>query len=273
MTAGTNLIIHGQNGDNITLTGHSGNDQLYAGNGTQTLNGNAGNDLLVGGIGNQLLYGGSGDDYIFAGWGNQTLDGGSGKNVLDFSRIAGRLVVDQDLHTATIYDPATGTLLYSYSVTGFSSVIGTGFGSTIWGQHNTSNTYNFGAGTNIYNSESGGDTITTAANAVDTFHWEKKYVADAGKVDTITNFHLATDKLDMSDFLKGQYVNGVYLKNPSYAQVVKIVDHVEANGSHDAMIQTLVGGSWHDTVILAGIDINNVGADHHTLKLADVGLI
>ena len=77
----------------------------------------------------------------------------------------------------------------------------------------------------------------------------------------------------MSDFLKGQTLNGLVLKSPSYDQVVHVIDHLNTDGSHSAMVQTLAGGTWHDTLLLAGINVNDVGADHHTLHLADLGII
>ncbi len=266
MTAGIDKLIYAMNGDGVITTGFSGNDQLYAGNGAQLVYGNAGNDLLVAGNGDQQLYGGSGDDYIVAGLGNQTLDGGSGNDTVDFSHLAGKLVIDQDLYTATLLDPVTGAVMATYTVKSFNALIGTDYGNDVHGQANTANTFVFGAGNDRYYSESGGDTITTGAGS-DTLSWMKKYVA-VGHIDTVTDFQIGSDKLDMSDFLKGQGI-----KSATYDQVVKIVDHVEADGSHDAMIQTLGGGTWHDTVILNGINIYDVGTDHHTLKLADLGII
>ena len=266
MTAGVDKIIHALNGDGIVTTGASGNDQLFAGDGNQTVYGNAGDDLLVGGVGNSMLYGGSGNDYIYAGWGNQTLDGGSGYDIVDFSRLAGKLVIDQDLYTATLLDPTTGAVMYTYNVKSFNGLVGTNFGNDVHGQANTANTYVFGAGNDRYYSESGGDTVTGGAG-VDTYSWMKKYVA-VGHVDTITDFTVGTDKLDMSDFLKGQG-----FKAPTYDQVVRIVDNIDANGGHNALIQTLAAGTWHDTVVLSGVNVNDVGADHHVMKLADLGLI
>ena len=275
MTGGIDKVIHAFDGDGIVTTGFSGNDQLFAGNGSQTVYGNAGNDYLAAGTGDTKLYGGSGNDYIVAGFGNQTLDGGSGNDVVDFSHLAGKLVIDQDLYTATLLDPVTGALLCTYSVKSFNGLIGTDFGADVHGQANTANRYVFGAGNDRYYSESGGDLIT-GGGGVDTYSWMKKYViaGDAlGHVDVITDFALGIDKFDMSDFQKGQTLNGLTLKSPTYNEVVHIIDHVDANGDHGAMVQTLAGGTWHDTVLLTGINVNDVGTDHHTMRLADLGII
>lgn len=263
MTAGVDKYLQAVNGDGIATIGGSGNDTLIAGNGTQQLWGTAGNDLLIAGTGNQAIYGGSGNDYIVAGYGNQTLDGGSGIDTLDFSRLNGHLSIDQDLHTATLTDPVTGAVLYTYTVTSFNAVVGTNAGTDFHAQANTSNTYTGGAGSDHYFSESGGDTVTGGGGA-DIFGWMKKYVA-VGHVDTITDFTVGQDKLDLSDFLKGQT-----LSNPSYSDVVRLSDSVDASGNHSAIVQALVGTTWHDMARLSGIDIANVGPDHHALTLSEI---
>ncbi len=302
MAASVAKIIYGTVGDSLTWTGNSGNDVIYAGNGTQSLYGNAGhdtltggigtqtlsggtgndtlvggtgaqtldggadNDLLIAGTGDQILLGGSGTDYLVAGYGNQTLDGGSGNDTVDFSKLAGKLIIDQDLYGAQLVDPVTGAVLFTYAVKSFNTFIGTNFDNDVHGQANTANTYVFGAGADRYYSESGGDMVTGGAGA-DTYSWQKKYVA-VGHVDTVTDFVVGTDKLDMSDFLKGQGI-----KNAQWDQVVHVNDVLNPDGSHSTMVQTLGGGIWHDTALLQGVNIHDIGADHHELKLADLGMI
>jgi large repetitive protein len=265
MTAGVAKLIYGADGNGLSWIGNSGNDTIYGGIGDQILNGNAGDDLLVAGIGNQMLYGGSGNDTIVAGVGDQTLDGGSGNDTVDFSRLNGKLIIDQDLYTATLVDAVTGALINTYTVKSFNSFIGTNYGNDVHGQANTANTYVFGAGNDRYYSESGGDLIT-GGGGVDTYSWMKKYVS-VGHTDTVADFLVGQDKLDMSDFLKGQG-----FKSPAYDQVVRLADLMNADGSHATMVQTLAGGAWHDTVVLAGVNMGSVGADHHALTLFDLGI-
>lgn len=263
MTAGVDKNIHAVNGDGIVTTGGSGNDTLIGGDGTQQLWGTAGNDLLIAGTGDQSLYGGSGTDYIIAGYGNQTLDGGAGIDTVDFSRLNGHLNIDQDLHVATLTDPVTGAVLDTYSVTSFNTVIGTNAGNDFHAQANTSNAYIGGAGNDHYFSESGGDTVTGGGGA-DIFGWMKKYVA-VGSVDTITDFAVGQDKLDLSDFLKGQN-----LSHPSYGDVAQLKDSVDVNGNHTAIVRGLVGNTWHDVAHLSGVNIADVGPDHHSLALSEI---
>ncbi|QQX82477.1 hypothetical protein JK628_07295 [Shewanella sp. KX20019] len=63
---------------NDQLSGGSGNDLLFAGDGDDKLDGGSGNDELYGGSGDDNLAGGSGDDILFGDSGSDTLDGGSG---------------------------------------------------------------------------------------------------------------------------------------------------------------------------------------------------
>ena len=72
----------------------------------------------------------------------------------------------------------------------------------------------------------------------------KKYVLLAAKSDVVTDFHVGTDHLDLSDFLKGQ----VGIKHPSYDQVVHLVDN-----DAGTMLQVRAGGVFHDAVELVGV--------------------
>ena len=67
---------------NLTLTGTSGDDFLFADNGNDVLTGLAGNDTLFGLNGDDLLDGGADHDRLEAGFGNDTLAGGTGDDTL-----------------------------------------------------------------------------------------------------------------------------------------------------------------------------------------------
>ena len=248
------IKIIAPDGDNLIFMGQSLNDTIVAGNGIQTLYGNAGDDLLVAGNGNQFLYGGSGNDTIVAGAGNQVFDGGSGIDTLDFSRVDGRFVIDQDLHYAKIVDAVTGVVLFTDSVTSFNKIIGANAGSEFFAAANTSNIYVGGAGNDLYHSENGGDTVTGGTGS-DTFGWFRKY-AEVGRADHITDFQVGTDTLDLRDFLKGQTI-----KSPAYSDVIQLLDTVDASGSHGTLVQGLVNGLWHDIAVLDGMDVQHVTVD------------
>ena len=76
---------------NDAMFGGQGDDNLNAGNGTNTLQGNQGNDTLTGGTGADSAYGGQDNDTIDAGAGtnfvngnrgNDSITGGSGNEIL-----------------------------------------------------------------------------------------------------------------------------------------------------------------------------------------------
>lgn len=245
------IKIIAPDGDYLVFSGQSLDDTLIAGNGIQTLYGNAGNDFLSAGTGTQSLYGGSGNDTVVAGMGNQVYDGGAGDDTIDFSHLNARVEVDQDLYFAKVFDPVSGELLYTSSVTSFNKVIGSDLGTVFWASEYTPRTYLGGAGNDAYYSESGGDTVTLGAGA-DTFRWYRKYVAD-GLTDHITDFTSGTDKLDLRDFLKGQGI-----KNATYAQVLQLEATTNAQGQESTLVKGLVNGVWHEVVVLDGVTAASV---------------
>jgi Ca2+-binding RTX toxin-like protein len=87
--AGNDLTLTGGSG-NDSLTGSSGNDVLTGLGGNDTLNGFTGNDSLNGGSGDDVLNGNAGDDVLDGGAGNDALSGGDGKNAYLLYRGAGR---------------------------------------------------------------------------------------------------------------------------------------------------------------------------------------
>ncbi len=267
LTAGNGLQFLYGTGGNDTLIGGNGTQELYGGTdndsiiggaGNQTLAGGAGDDRLFGGSGNQCLYGGSGVDYIVVGNGNQTLEGGAGFDVLDFSQLNGKIEIDQDLHIASQYDRITGAVLFDYSLQSFDTVIGTSGNDTIWASEFTPRTYYGGDGNDKIYSESGGDVVYGGAGA-DEFRWYKKYVA-VNHTNTIKDFTVGTDHLDLADFLKGQYTaGGAYMSAPTYAQVIQLVATTDTAGHDATLVKALAGdGAWHDVVVLEGVASGSV---------------
>jgi Ca2+-binding RTX toxin-like protein len=241
-------VLKAANGNGIVLKGTALADTLIAGEGDQTLYGTAGNDLLIANTGDQQLYGGSGDDWIVAGLGNQLFDGGSGLDTLDFSNLDVFIEIDIDLHYVNYLDPSSKAQLNSSGVWSFDTIIGSDFGNDFWAAEYTPRTYIGGKGNDRYRSESGGDTVTGGEGS-DIFGWMKKYVID-GKVDHVTDFEVGVDKLNLTDFLKGQGI-----KNATYDQVVRLVDQVDEDGTHSTLVQTLsYGTAFLDTAILDGVD-------------------
>ena len=236
--AGNDYIWGGSGTD--SLYGGSGNDTIFAGGkGADLLYGGSGNDSLVAGNGNQALYGGSGDDTIVAGNGNQTLSGGTGNNTLDLSRLSGNLNYDDHVLTVTRANGAVST----NALSGFQTIIGSN-GNNYFDTSQKGATIVGGTGNDTFHSESGASTMT-GGGGNDVFQYFKKFVLlHPGNSDTITDFKVGTDHLDLSDLLKGQ----AGLHAPAYGSVVQLVDNT--NGT---MVEVLAGGTFHNAVELNGV--------------------
>ncbi len=262
---GNDWISGGKNDDGVfggkgndVLFGNSGNDVMSGGHGDDVLVGGTGNDILFGGAGNDTINGGSGNDYILVSSGNDVMSGGSGVDVLDYSLMKGNLDINLGKHTATV---GSGGAMNSETVSGFEVVLGTATGTdNVVGDRND-NTFISGGADNTFRGGLGNDTLV-GGTGVDTYIIAKKDIAD-GSVKTFAGFDAGVDKVDVSDFMKGH--------SDANAEF-RFVDTTSADGTHSAMLQALEHNKWVSLLKLAGTDVNDVGADHHHLSLADIGL-
>jgi large repetitive protein len=251
----SDLVFGGRGNDEVH--GNTGDDSLAGGTGNDLLMGEAGDDVLFGGAGNDRVFGGSGSDYVVASSGNDTMSGGSGDDTLDFSRMSGSLSIDLGKHTASV---GSGNAFHASTVSGFEAVIGTTGNDVFVGDRNDTLLMG-GAGNDLFRGKLGADTLV-GGDGADVFVELKKDTAD-GSVDKIADFQVGSDRLDFSDFLKG---------HTSYEQSVRFVDASNADGAA-TMVQGLVKGIWTNVVTLSGINMGDVGADHHALTYSDLGLL
>ena len=194
LTSDLGSIITGDEKDN-TLTGGSGDDEIYGASGKDILNGGAGDDMLDGASGEDILNGGDGEDTLYGQSQNDTLNGGAGNDTL-------------------------------YGDTGDDTLNGDQGDDLLFGGSNK-DTLNGGAGNDQLSGDggqdeldggSGDDTLTgglghdllTGGAGIDTFVWTAN---DTNGTDTITDFNANEDKLDLSDLLQGESENtlGDYL--------------------------------------------------------------
>ena len=230
-------------GDDV-LSGNSGDDTLLGNSGDDYLFGTGGNDTLDGGAGNDWLSGGSGDDRLMVSSGSDSYTGGSGFDTLDFSRMGGRIDLDLSKHTASVSG------MQSF-VSKFEQVTGNDAGGRFMGdKHDT--VFVGGAGDDWFRGKGGADTFT-GGDGSDTFVWLKKDVTDGKGVDVVTDFQVGTDRLDLSDFVKG---------GQSYDDVINLVQ-TDAG----VLVRGEAKGQWVDIALLEGLDMGDDG-----MTLADVGI-
>ena len=247
---------------NETYQGSSGNDFISGGRGDDVINGGAGHDLLYGGKGNDIVNGGTGHDTVIASSGNDSYNGGGGGNgvngidTLDYSLMKGNLDLSFGKHTA---DVGSGHAINHDTISSFEVVVGTTAGfDTVRGDHNN-NTFVGAGATNTFRGGLGDDTLVGGSGA-DTFVITKKDISD-GSTKTFVNFVAGQDSVDLSNFMKGH-------KDPSAE--FRFEDASYSSGGPVTMVQALVHNQWVNVVALAGVNVNDVGADHHHMTIADL---
>ncbi len=76
-------FVDGADGNDDSIFGYAGGDEIDAGLGDDTVYGGTGNDTVYGGsAGNDLIYGQSGDDYVSGDGDNDTVYGGAGRDTI-----------------------------------------------------------------------------------------------------------------------------------------------------------------------------------------------
>ncbi len=179
-TAGETIV--GTVNDDSNLTGHGGDDLIFALAGNDSLDGGAGDDFLVGDDGNDTLQGGGGGDVMFGGGGD---DYYYVDDIGDFIAEDSTLGIDDGG-----YDKVAASI--SYTLTDFVEeldLIGTG---NINGTGNSGDNWIFdNAGNNSLSGGDGNDTLVSTTGGIDTLvggNGEDTYwISNASTVITETN--------------------------------------------------------------------------------------
>jgi len=177
------------------IIGGSGDDSIEGGNSKNSLSGGDGNDMLFGGGGNDKLFGGAGNDTLVGGTGNDQIYGGTGSDTVDYSS-------DTLGITVTAGSSATGAGIGTDKLKKIANIIGGSGDDDITGG-NSKNALFGGAGADTLDGSGGNDTLyggadndtLTGGAGADTF----VFVSGDGD-DTITDFDIGTDTLNLSDF-------------------------------------------------------------------------
>lgn len=228
--------------DQDTLYGGEGNDFLYGENDTDFLYGDAGADTINGGPGNDEIYGGEGNDTLLGGGGHDTIYGGDGDDTID--GVSGNDALWGEAGNDTIYGG-----------TGSEVIMGGADNDTIYG--NKGNDYLHGeegndtiygnVGRDFLYGEEGADILYGggADGKDDRFIFED--VKAFQGVDTIKDFAVGEDKIDISDVLDGYFTAGV----DNLADFVSLTD----DGTHTtvAIDQNGGGDSYSDVAVVENV--------------------
>lgn len=276
-TAGDDVLRGGAGSD--TLNGGDGNDALWAGAGDDagdemiagagddTIGGGAGDDLLAGGAGADVVFGGSDNDIIWGDDINKTTDlsadtiwAGSGDDQINGA--AGADEIGGGAGDDTVSAGAGNDVVYG----GKGDGADTGTNDVINGE--TGNDTLFGAGGNdalsggdgndiLYN---GGGNDTVTGDAGDDTLWggggDDQLAGGAGSDvfafavgngnDTVTDFSIADDTLDLSEL--------------NFADLVAVTAI-----SSDTADGLLLSVDADMTITVSGLTVNDIGADIVTI--------
>lgn len=207
-----NDVLNG-GGNNDAINGGNQNDRVYAGNGNDYVEGGNGRDLVFLGNGNDVFYdnaqgGWLGADRVFGNNGNDNIQGGGGNDSLhggnNNDTVAGG--ADNDFLTGgagfdTIY-AGTGNDAVEGGMGRDKVFLGTGndtFTDSDQGGYWGTDRVFGGTGNDVFNIMGGNDVLSGGADS-DTFY----FIGDDIDGNTITDFALGVDQLELDDALWGQ---------------------------------------------------------------------
>ena len=230
-TATGAVAIHYQAGDH--LVGTDGNDILVANNdGGSLLEGGKGDDTLIAGSNGDELHGGEGNDLLISGAGNDILDGGAGNNTASYQNATAGVHVD--LNTQGVAQATGGA--GNDTLSGIQNLIGSDHNDVLIGDLND-NVLTGGKGDNILTGGGGNDTFKWLADSTDGGH------------DTVTDFKLGGDTLDLSQLLQGE--NSVASSLENFLQF-------KVTGSGDSLVSTIEISSLGDDKTSQTISLDHV---------------
>ncbi|QKZ06230.1 retention module-containing protein [Pseudomonas eucalypticola] len=214
-----------------------------------TLTGTAGDDILISNDSGSTLLGLAGNDFMIGGKGNDTFDGGAGVNTVSYHAAKGPVTVDLSITTAQDTVSAGQDTLNNIQ-----NLIGSDYGDHLTGNAQA-NVITGGVGNDVINGGGGNDTLIgglgdntlTGGDGADTF----KYLAGNSGHDTITDFTVGTDKLDLSQLLQG---------DGATASTLDDYLHFKVTGSGSGLVSsidvsTTAGGAATQTIDLQGVNL------------------
>jgi Ca2+-binding RTX toxin-like protein len=238
------LAIHYQAGSH--LVGTDGNDVLIAGEGHSLLEGGKGDDVLVAGSQGDDLYGNDGNDLLIGGAGDDTLDGGAGNNTASYEKASAGVHVD-----LTEVDVAQDTVGAGHdTLSNIQNLIGSDHNDWLVGDLHD----------NVITGGKGDD-LLTGGGGNDTFKWQD---GDTGH-DTVTDFKLGSDTLDLSQLLHGE--NSVASSLENFLQF-------KVSGTGDGLVSTIEISSLGNDKTTQTISLEHVDvASNYGVQVGAGGMV
>lgn len=245
----------------MTLTGTSNIDGT-GNSAAQTINGNSGNNTLNGLDGDDILNGGDGNDTLVGGGGADVMTGGLGDD-LYYVDDAGDVVVEgasggtNDRVLSSVTFSLAGLYVETLSLTGTGNVNGLGnsLANNLTGNSGV-NLLSGGNGNDLLNGGLGADTLTGGANN-DTFRFNT--ALGAGNIDTITDYVIADDKIELENAIFLGLPVGVLTSNAFTigSAANDVDDRIIYNSATGALLfdadGTGAGGAFQFATISAGL--------------------
>ncbi len=226
-----NDILYGDGGDDV-LYGDAGADRVYGGDGNDVVFGGTDNDTIEGGAGDDQLYADEGDDVVTGGEGNDrvygwtghdSLSGGNGNDVL--SGDAGNDTLDGGAGNDTIYAGADNDLVragegndWVFADAGNDTVYAGGGHDVIFTWEGNDLIYGE-AGNDLISAEAGNDTLVGGKGNDELYGGtgaDRFVIAKSDGIDTIRDFTIGQDKIQLTGFGSGASFKSVVEPNLFY---------------------------------------------------------
>ena len=262
LRAATLQYAEGGGGYLSTAEGLAGGYTIANGVVIENAIGGSGNDLLIGNGADNELSGNGGNDDIFGGAGDDDIDGGAGNDELDGNSGADEINVVNGTNTI-------------YGSSGFDEITGGAGSDTIFGGSGDDDIFGDDAGDFLFGGKGndtiaggegndeiigglGADELTGDAGADDfVFEFISDSGAGAGNRDTITDFEIGTDDIDLSNINGLSYIGTtvfsgiagqVRLDEAGSDTIVQIDSNGDGNANLEIFIDGVTGLSVNDFI-------------------------
>jgi serralysin len=202
---GTNAgdVIAPTGNSNYAVSGLGGNDTITTGSGDDRVTGGSGSDTIATGGGNDVItFSGTGDgsDQIAGGLGFDVVKAGANGTVIGLASLTAVEEINANGYSGVTIGLTSGNDKIDFTgvnLVGITAISGGKGNDTIVGS----------SGNDVILGDSGTDRMTGGAG-IDTFRFGSYYDSPNGRPDTITDFTVGTDKIDLSAIDAQKHLKG-----------------------------------------------------------------